>query len=233
VAVAIAHIYVMRWRKVAIIAGLGLTGLGALPFLIYADSGRPLRIVRDQYIAGRRLVSLRLDVRYIGGYNFNFEDGPPMQLLVGGRWTEPEEFFRGGRDELAFFAPPKGGVCRVNLVYQRPPSRARALEFLIHHTRSRAVQHWAVDRLNKGKVSAPYEDVKVRLRLPTSSHNEGAAPSGGPVAPLANSAPTGGAAIGELSCWPLGPFLRNHAVVENRLALFGGGGHSLVDAGSG
>jgi hypothetical protein len=83
----------------AIIAGLALTGLGALPFLIYADSGRPLRIVRDQYIAGRRLVTLRLDVRHIGGYNFNFEDGPPMQFLVGSRWTEPEEFFRGRSEE--------------------------------------------------------------------------------------------------------------------------------------
>ena len=158
----------MRSRKNLVIWGTALVALGALFFCLYATSEEPVRIARDQYIAGRRFITLRTARSRAGEYDFDTRTNPPVHLLIGGRWTEPEELHGPSFGELALVVPPEGGLCRADLIYRRaPPGPLAPVSILLRlgvaAERVGEVRDWLDKRHSKKGTSV---EVRVPASLP-------------------------------------------------------------------
>jgi hypothetical protein len=167
---------VMRWRKPAIIAALGLTGLGALTFGLSGRGGYTIEFLpdRDQKVAGLRFVTLRLKGSTPLG-EYSFREHRPVELLVAGQWREPQ-----GPDgladgpwtqdpELTFAVPPQVHSCRVHLVYQKHPLQTQAENLCERVGLRNRLSDWLVEHLPE-RPRRP-KSLSATVIIPPPAHN--------------------------------------------------------------
>jgi hypothetical protein len=171
---------VMRRTKLLVAAVVSAAGLGAFALGLHGHGGYRMAFVpdRDQVIAGRRLVTLKL-VKFstlLGEYYFPPDQAP--ELLVGGRWSRSQQRYRSRPfTELTFEVPPHVRECQVDLLYERYSLQEQAANFCEHCGLRDRFSGWVVAHLPQ--TPRRPKPLRARVIIPPSPHNEVTSADGG------------------------------------------------------